>query len=97
MTDIWGSRDGCASQKGAVVKTIVRRVKGHPEPPVCGRPLLSGKDNLGVAVSFPRDIAAFSTDSRINVATLSKKETRHGFKAWLSVIHPPWPAMVDQG
>ena len=97
MTDIWGSRDGCASQKGAVVKTIVRRVKGHPEPPVCRRPLLSGKDNLGVAVSFPRDIGAFSTDSRINVATLSKKETRRGFKAWLSVIHPPWPAMVDQG
>ena len=62
VTDIWGSRDGRASQKGAVVKIIVRQVKGHPEPPLCRKLLLSGKNNLGVTVSFPRDIAAFSTD-----------------------------------
>lgn len=80
VTGIWGSRDGRASQKGAVVKIIVCRVKGHPEPPLCRRLLLSGKNNLGVTVSFPRDIAAFSTDSKMKVATLSKKATSHGLK-----------------
>ena len=74
VTDIWGSREGCASQKGAVVKIIVCPVKGHLEAPLCRRLLLSGEDNLGVTVSFPRDIAAFSTDSRIKVATLSRQQ-----------------------
>ena len=89
VTDIWGSRESCASQKGAVVKIIVCPVKGHLEAPLCRRLLLSSKDNLGVTVSFPRDIAAFSTDSRIKVATLSKKATRCGLKPWLSIIHQP--------
>lgn len=74
VTDIWGSREGCTSQKGAVVKIIVCPVKGHLEAPLCRKLLLSSKDNLGVTVSFPRDIAAFSTDSRIKVATLSRQQ-----------------------